>query len=71
MTTDRLTLPFEYKSGGWYGISVLYLPPVSELTLTRSDNLAYGEVSLSRTEVTGFTYTQTLTGRIDLGCDEC
>ena len=47
------------------------MPPVSELTLTRSGNLAYGEVSLSRTEVTDFTYTQDLTGRIDLGCDEC
>jgi hypothetical protein len=71
MTTDLLTLGFEYQSGGWYGILLLYLPPAYELTLTRSGNQAYGDINLSHTEVGDFTDTHDLTGRIDLGCDQC
>lgn len=68
MTTDLITLRFEHKLGGWNGISVLYLPPTSDVTLTRLGNLAYGDIGI--TQVFG-SQTQDLTGRIDLGCDEC
>ena len=68
ITPDQLTLRFEHQSGGWNGISLLYLAPAAELTLTRSSNLAYSEISLS--QVLGII-TENLTGRIDLGCDDC
>lgn len=72
MTPENITLRFEYRSGGSYGISMLYKPPVPEIVLTRSGNLAYGDISLSvTTPIPNNTFTEDLTGRIDLGCDEC
>ena len=62
MTPDLLTLGFEYQSGGWYGILLLYLPPSYDLALTRSGTQAYGDINLSHTEVGDFTDTHDLTG---------
>jgi hypothetical protein len=71
LTPDNLTLRFQYQSGGWYGLSLLYLPPAYELVLTRNGKLAYSDISLSHTEVGDYTDTHDLNGRIDLGCDAC
>lgn len=72
MTPENITLRFEYRSGGSYGISMLYKPPLPEIVLTRSGNLAYGDISLSvTTQIPNNTFTEDLTGRIDLGCDVC
>ena len=72
MERDRVILRFGYKSGDWYGINLLYRPPVPEITLTRSRTLAYGEVDVSvTTAVPNNTLTETLKGRIDVGCDKC
>ena len=67
-----ITLRFEYRTGGSYGVSMLYKPPFPEIVLTRSGNLAYGDINLSvTTETPNNSFTEDLTGRIDLGCDEC
>lgn len=72
MTPETITLRFEYRSGGSYGISMFYKPPFPEIVLTRSANLAYGDINLSvTTPIPNNSFTEDLTGRIDLGCDEC
>lgn len=72
ITTDLLTLRFEFDNGGWYGINELYNPPVPEVAITRSGNLAHGDVNLSHEIAIGeSTHTNHLTGSINLGCDDC
>jgi hypothetical protein len=72
ITADLLTLRFEYQSGGWYGIILLHQPPTSELTLTRQGNLAFADVNLSQTNtIESTTLIDDVTGRIDVGCDDC
>ena len=72
ITPENITLRFGYRSGGSYGISMFYKPPFPEIVLTRSGNLAYGDINLSvTTETPNNSFTEDLTGRIDLACDEC
>lgn len=72
MTPDVITLRFEYQSGGWSGIAVLYKPHVPDFIVLRSGTQASGEIDLTIvTEVPNNTITENVTGRIDLGCDEC
>lgn len=72
ITPDDITLRFEHRDGDGYGISMLYKPPLPEIALTRSGNLAYGDINLSvTTQIPNNTFTEDLTGRIDLVCDEC
>ena len=72
MTPDAITLRFEYQSGGWSGIVVLYKPPVPNVIVPRSGTQAFGEIDLTVvTEVPNNTFTENVTGRIDLGCDSC
>lgn len=72
MTPDAITLRFEPQSGGWAGLAALYRPPVADVVVPRSGTQAFGEIDLSVvTEVPNNTFTDSVTGRIDLGCDEC
>ena len=72
MTPDAITLRFEYQSGGWSGIAVLYKPPIPDVIVPRSGTQAFGEIDLTLvTEVPNNSFTENVTGRIDLGCDEC
>lgn len=72
ITPDALTIRFEYKDGGWYGISVLYMNPIPDITLTRVANVAYAELDLSASmQFPDYVVIDTLKGRIDLGCDRC
>ena len=72
MTPDAITLRFEYQSGGWSGVAVLYTPPVPDVIVPRSGTQAFGDIDLTLvTEVPNNTFTENVKGRIDLGCDEC
>jgi hypothetical protein len=72
MTPDAVTLRFEHQSGGWAGIAVLYTPPAPDVVVPRSGTQAFGEIDLTLvTEVPNNTFTENVTGRIDLGCEEC
>jgi hypothetical protein len=72
MTPEAITLRFGYQSGGWSGIAVLYKPPVPDVIVPRSGTQAFGDIDLILvTEVPDNTFTESVSGRIDLGGDEC
>lgn len=73
MTPDAIMLRFEPPSGGWAGIAVLYSAPVPDVIVARSGVAqAFGEIDLTLvTESPNNSFTQTVTGRIDLGCGQC
>ncbi len=74
MTPEAITLRFEPPNGGWAGIAVLYTTPVPDVIVPRSGVAqAFGEIDLTLVTETANdnSFTQTVTGRIDLGCDEC